>query len=174
MIRVKADMISDLGGSAANEIIGNAIYDPVRRSLLRSHNWNFATEYVELGQLTTTPAFKFQYAYQLPSDCLRVIDLHGTEENFKVIGNKIFTDAESAYLIYIKDVTDTGAFDVLFEECLVLKLAYEACFYITGSAPLTAQLIQEFEMKFKEAKRADGQEDIPDTWTNGTLIDSRF
>lgn len=174
LIRIKADLISSLEGSATNEIIANTIYDSVRRSLLRAHNWNFATEYVELAQLTDSPVFKFDFAYQLPSDCLRVLDLHGTEEDFKVIGNKLYTDTDAAYLIYIKDVTDTGSFDVLFEECLVLKLAYELCFYITGSAPLTAQLLQEFELKFKEAKRADGQEDIPDSWSNGTIIDSRF
>lgn len=44
------------------------IFDEMRDATLEVHNWNFATKRVKLAQLTDTPEFEWDYAYQLPSD----------------------------------------------------------------------------------------------------------
>ena len=45
--------------------------------VLRSHRWNFASARVALSRLAEAPAFGFKYAYALPTDCLRVLEVNG-------------------------------------------------------------------------------------------------
>src|ERR1700692_3849259 len=50
-----------------------AIYEIERDNELRSHLWNFAVKRINLPALTTPPVFGYFAAYQLPDDCIRVI-----------------------------------------------------------------------------------------------------
>ena len=49
----------------------NACYEQIRDMELRKHPWNFARKRTTLAPDATTPSFDFDYAFPLPSDCLR-------------------------------------------------------------------------------------------------------
>ena len=49
-------------------------------SVLRAHPWNCMTKRDTLTQLGTTPKYKFDYAYSLPTDSLRVLSLKEEED----------------------------------------------------------------------------------------------
>lgn len=166
--------ISTLTEDTPNATLCNILYDPIRKSLLRKHYWNFALEQVELAQLSDAPTFEFDYAYQLPSNCLRVIKLYDYSGPWKIIGDKVYTNDTQALLVYLKDFTDTSKFDSLFEECLMLKIAYEICLKLNENDRRAGELKQEFEKSYREAKQVDGMEDYPDQWSDGTWLDSRW
>ena len=46
----------------------NALYEPARDSLLRSHAWNFAITRASLAKATESPAFEFANQFILPTD----------------------------------------------------------------------------------------------------------
>lgn len=133
-------------------------FDKVRDDLLRSHPWNFAIERVQLAALSSTPTFGFTYEFQLPTDCIRVLETSEDEDNWQKEGNKIRADYAPIYIKYIKKVEDPGLWDANFSEVFATKLAADVCFAITQNVALKSQLFAEYEQKLREARSFDGQE----------------
>lgn len=166
--------ITSLTDNTKEAVIFTRIYDIQRQRLLRSHFWNFATVKVQLPQLTQSPAFEYDYAYQLPNDCLRVVRVFNPNSDWRVVGKQIHTNDTTLYLEYISDVTDEGSFDSLFTDAFIIKLAIEMVYSITGSAELLPILRQKFDITMKEAKQYDSMEDFPRQWDDGTWIEHRI
>ena len=74
--------ISSLSDTSTEGKICNAMYDSCRQDLLRKHPWNFAIERVSLAALGAAPEFRYDYQYQAPSDCLRLLTVHDTTNWF--------------------------------------------------------------------------------------------
>ena len=114
-------------------------YPIARKELLEAHAWSFAKKRVELAEVTNTSTV-WEYAYALPSDCLRAlrvlslqtlvdaglsypagvysIDRLVIDEVFTERGSALFdiesgvlrTNEPEAMLLYTYDVTDTTKF----------------------------------------------------------------
>jgi hypothetical protein len=133
-------------------------FEKVRDDLLRSHPWNFAIERASLAALVSAPAFGFNKQYQVPSDCLRVLEIDAEDVEWQKEGNVIVTDSDSLSIKYIKKVTNAGLFDTCFCEVFATKLAADVCFAITQNATLKKTLFDEYMQKLREARSYDGQE----------------
>ena len=127
----------------------NLLYDSARRSALRDFNWNFALAMVRLSRVTYSPV-DFRFAYALPSDCLRVIRLRGGVP-FSVRKDRLYTDAESAELEYVMDVTDESLFDSKFVEAISYKLAAELAMPVKGSSELMASYSNAYSNFIRQA-----------------------
>ena len=59
--------------------VAEAAYDRSLEFCLSLYPWPFALRYAVLAQSADAPAFGYRYAYQLPGDCMRVLDVrhHG-------------------------------------------------------------------------------------------------
>jgi len=174
LIRLGADTITSLTEDSKEGRLANAVYEQVRRDLLRSHPWNFAMKRVVLAALVTDPAFEYTYQYQLPSDCIRVWKLYDSNQTFKVEGGLLLTDESVVNLIYISDETNPELFDSLFVSLMVLKLAKELAFGITGQSSIVQVLEDEFNRLKREAKLFDGQESWPDDLDDGDWLGGRY
>ena len=87
----------------------NRFYSQTRDEVLSGHRWNFAMRRVTLNRLATGPVFEWEFAYQLPVDCLRVVQLNGYEPSeeqgmFAIESDQLLTDAEDALVRYIARV----------------------------------------------------------------------
>lgn len=141
-------------------------YELERDTLLRMHRWNFARARVELTALSSDPDFGWGFQYELPSDCLRVLELNGREalasdDDFVIEGRKILTDADQAQIVYTKRETDVNLYDVLFIEALSYKLAVALCEEVTNSTSKKGALLQMFKDKMSEAGWTDAVETRP-------------
>jgi len=67
------DLVTSLASTDTTSKLLNLHYPIARDALLNEHNWNFAIKRVALALNATEPVFEFTYAYNLPSDYLRVI-----------------------------------------------------------------------------------------------------
>src|SRR5690606_28344431 len=110
-----------------------------------------------------TPPFKYKRYYQLPADYIGFREIYNCEAEFEVFADKkLATDAASPLqLIYTAKITDTGDFDPLFTQILVLHLAIMLSVIIPEQPTLIdrlEQLMKQFEMF---AKQADAQESTP-------------
>lgn len=161
-----------------------ALYPLLREQMLSAHPWNFAMARADISaQLSDTPAFGYDYAYQLPSDCLRVWELYDqyadttsarvwysqsqlsknvsiSEDEWEVEGRELLTDrSENIYIRYIKDVTVTGHFPSMFVECLALRLAAELAVKLAESKSMRAELLNELDkVALPEARRLNAIE----------------
>jgi hypothetical protein len=158
-------------------------YDTVRDEVLRSHRWNFAIRRQTLTALTEVPLFGWSVQYQLPVDCLRVLQLNGYEETeqaglWEVEGGKILTDEDEAQLKYIARITDGGLFDSIFITALAVKLASVIAKPLTGSSSMSQDLISEYErITGPKARRADAFENRIKRkfqWVGSDLVNARF
>lgn len=156
-------LISLADNTRAGRECSNA-YGPARDAVLRDHVWNFAVERAELAELSTAPAWGYAAQYQMPSDCLRLLEVE--DDNlypWKLEGGKILTDAPAPiYIKYLKRVTDTTQFDSLFIHALASRLAYELAEALTQSNTKKDAAAQDYSALLRMAKKADGQENTPD------------
>lgn len=123
-------------------------FDACRDAVLSDFDWNFATKRIALAD-TNMPPSDWQYAYQYPVDCLRIIEIMvpgvrnptaaqrvqyatGIDDT----GRLIYTDQSSAWLKYVSRVTDVNLFDAIFSEALSWRLAAAIGMQLAGSADL--------------------------------------
>jgi hypothetical protein len=143
----------------------NLHFNLTRDALLRQHRWNFAQARVVLSRLVGAPAFQWSSQYTLPSDCLRVLEVNGSEdgdvisEPWVIEGRVILTNATSVNLVYIKSSTNVDNWDGLFIEALALKLAAKISESVRGSTGKTEELIRMLEQVTAPlARRVDANE----------------
>jgi len=149
-------------------------YEHTRDVLLQSHLWNFAMSRKALSRNAVAPVFEYTYQYLLPADCLRVVSMYNESAAFKVEGSNLLTNATAVNLKYISRITNELLFTPLFIESLATRLAAEMEEEITGSTDKSNKLNGEFKVKFKEAKRRDGQEGTPDRVISRGPADFKF
>ena len=73
LLKIGASLISDPAESSAQARVLAALFDSVARQELRKHAWSFAMSRALLPALVTAPTWGYVNAFQLPSDCLRVV-----------------------------------------------------------------------------------------------------
>jgi hypothetical protein len=115
----------------------------------------FAIKRESLSLLSDITVFGFDYAYQLPGDCLSVRKIFNesditddtedtTEYDYNVfrIGDEsktvIATSAENAVCEFLSRVRETTLYSVPFKEALRYKIAENCANYLTGDLSLMA------------------------------------
>ncbi len=150
------------------------MFDAVRDSELRDHQWNFATARASLPELDETPVYEFSKQYQLPGDCLKVIDVDPTGD-WKIEGRRVVTDISAPLRIkYIQRVQDTSSFDALFVEALAARMAQELCEALTQSNSKKRAAQEDYAQAIRRARRADAIEGTADALEETSWIKARF
>lgn len=151
-------LISDPDGQEKGAEYCSQYYDTVRRQLLREYPWNFATKR-SAPALSGTPAYGYQYAYTLPTDCLAWRELSDDNYDWEVESGELLTDMEDATGKYTLDVEDPNQFDSLFVPLFAKRLAIEV---VTAIKPQDGKKLKllwdQAEAILADAKYADAVE----------------
>lgn len=140
-------------------------YEHSRDALMRGHPWNFAVTRATLTEAAEAPDFGPEYAYDLPTDCLRILTLNGIEAEtgqsfYTIESGKLLTDADEALVTYIRKVTDPTEWDANFVEAFALKLASDIALDITQSTEKAGLCLAKFQnVALPEAQLTNTQED---------------
>jgi hypothetical protein len=158
-------------------------YAETRDEVLRHHRWNFAIARDDLSQLPDVPISGYSFQYQLPTDCLRMLELNGFDQQsrpgyWEVEGKRLLTNDETATIKYIRRVTDCNLFDAIFVDALAIKIAAKLCKPLTGSITMAEQFLTEYEkLTGGRARRVDAFEKNKSprpAWVDSALVFSRF
>ena len=141
-------------------------FDQTRDEVLRDYDWNFAMGRVEVSPLSGDTFSPFEYKYQLPNDCLKVIcpidiaseSYQDLREDFLVEGRMLLTNLTPCAIRYTKKITNPTYYDSLFVECLALKLASKIAFNLTGDRNTEINMLNQYLAQLPEAKAIDGGE----------------
>lgn len=175
--------IMSLDDNSPEAALCNRFYEQTRDEVIQSHPWNFAIRRANLSLLAEAPPFGWGYQYQLPTDCLRILQLNGYEVYqadgiFVVEGGKMLTNSDAAQIRYIQRIEDATMFPPLFVEALALKLATRLAKPLTGSASEVERLLAEYERITKPlAIRKDASEGRPKVklpWANSRFVRARY
>jgi hypothetical protein len=154
----------------------SARYDSVRRDVLRGHPWNCAMTMVALAASTTAPVTKYAYAYPLPADCLRLIDVPdmADQDSYDVMSGSVLCDSDPALnIIYVRDLTDPTQFDPSLAKVLGLALAVDICMSLTQSGAIKQAVQADLNALMSEARLVGSQENSPPELDVDVLLRSR-
>jgi len=120
----------------------NLHFDLTREAELSKHNWVFAILSVSVdGTDTGSGDCTLNWAYELPSDCIRPLPLtdngepDGVPISWRQDAGLIYTNMSGPLTIrYLANLTDPNDWDALFTEVLVAALAIKVAHPLTKKA----------------------------------------
>jgi len=138
-----------------------AVYALIRDEVLSTYPWKFASKRQALAELATAPVFGYENAFQIPSDCLRVVETNLDANGYKWSreGDTIVTDQTPMKIKYIQRITDPTKYSSAFVVALSARLEAELAFPCTTDATLAKNKMDiYFKSKLPLAKSMDAQE----------------
>jgi len=195
LVKLGAQPIPSLTSNDPKAAVLNRVYPLLRDKLLRVWRWNFTRVYIELAALTDSPPFEYSYAYQLPSDYLRLelADVSdGTSQavgmpaasigdwnfnrnqDYRIVGRQIWSNVPPPLRIqYAAAITDPTQFDAAFVESFACYIAWQLCEQLTGSSQKRQMAQQEYMVSIREARMTNAVELPPETLPDDTFMQSR-
>jgi hypothetical protein len=154
LTQIGVDLISDVTEETLEARLCNARYEDTRDACLRAQPWNFATVYTTLATTATTPAWRYTYQYELPADCLRVIELGDLSYQYELAADrKLLTNCQAPLSIkYTKKVTDVTLMDESFKQAWATLLASELTLAISKDGPRARTLYELYREKMADAR----------------------
>jgi hypothetical protein len=173
--------ITSLTQATPNANAVNDIYDEIRDDMLE-YPWNFATQRVELAQLSATPAFGFDFAYALPANWAYTISVHDNDAGHGTIDYReeqlsnqkvLATDRTTVFLTYVKKETDPNLMPASFRLALASALARNLAIPLANSNVLEDQLSKRATKDLAKAKSIDAINSFPEPRPRGSWANSR-
>lgn len=182
---IGARSITSLDESTEQARQCSLLFETCRDSVLRAHEWNFATRIKPLAQIANEEAVGWTFVYQYPTKCLYIRRLFteatvksAKPDEFKQViasGNTraIAANIEGAYIEYTEQVVDPAAYDTAFVEALSYKLAAELAQPLTGKAELSTAMLSVYRAMIEDAKRANASEGYEEPVKSSDYVDAR-
>jgi len=147
--------ISSFTEEGAGAVAASNLYESSYLAMLSSHRWNFATTKATLARLTGTPKNEYKYKFQLPADLVSLITTYPAS-NYKILGDKLYTDAATCDIDYIFKVTEDkfpAYFITAFEYYLASRLAVP----VTEDLNKADMMVQLYDRESRKARYTDSQ-----------------
>lgn len=164
-------------------------YRAACQEVLSLGKWRSAQKVKQLAQLSTTPATKWAYGYQLPADYLRMVRFNDTDADnylrdvYDILGNQLVCNFDSVFVQYIADLTNAGEGNDIsvappyLIELMAVKLAQKMVWGLQQSRTLKESLEQEYQQKRRMALAANAKETretLPNPTYDSTWSRARF
>lgn len=157
--KIRGRTITSLNDNSAEARLCKVLYPRIRDAALRKHSWRFAVKRVELGLLSETPAFGFDYAFQLPSDCLKILETDSYEdEDWALEDGKVLANRTTFFCKIIYRQTDASKYDAVFVEYLAYELAAQLALPLTNGTQIAAGMQAKADDILREARSYSAQE----------------
>lgn len=180
--------ILSLDDPSDTAVLLKSVYDIVRDAEISANRWAFAIERKALPALEDAPAFGYLYAYQLPVDCLRLLEAgavwptansadyrFGPNAKWEVSGGAVLSNVPAPLPIrYIRRVEDPARYPAVFIESLACKLAIEICERLAGGSSRREMLWKEYDEAQKTARRVNAIQRAPEYLQDGAWMVSRI
>jgi len=166
--------IQDIDEDSAEAVACKRFYAHTLDVLLQSYPWRFARTTQALAEVANTRADRWGYAYQRPTDCLKVLrvsdvyDLAYMQSDglsviaggyaYDIEGDTVYCGLTPAYLVYTQRLTDPTKFPPLFIEALAWHLAVRLAMPLTRDPKVRADAYQLAVQTFGQAGVADANE----------------
>ncbi len=178
LMLVGAEKLTALTDASKSARLATAMFDIVRDEIFEiGIDWNFAIARSQLSQLSATPAFGYNYQYQLPSGCLRVlacvdegdrelefewrrevyVSVSGTED---VETDVIACDEDELYIKYLRRRTNCGCWPAYFTKLVYLNLALLLCEPLKQDKQKYNQIAVMFDNAIVRAEMANARENV--------------
>ena len=181
------DNINALTDAGAEARACSQFYKHTRDMMLQAYPWRFAGGTVSLAQVTNDKPGQWGYAYQRPTDCLKVRwvrpaysedDLALTRQQeishqYEAEAQRIYCNLSPAFLRYTMLITDPSLFPPLFVDALSWHLATRLAMPLTRDPKVRAEAFQMARMMTGEAQMADANEERETSDHASEMVEAR-
>lgn len=174
------DLCNHALGRLGHQLISNIVTDQtphaaycrlylgaVIEEILGQFDWNGASRRIQLAESAESPVFGFAHAYQLPADFLRLVSAETDAEPYKVEGDRLLTDAEEVYLVYVFRPSEPNQLPHYLKKAIISGLAYRLTTPLSSNEQLKMEIKQEYLDptlgSLEEARRTDARHSDPET-----------
>lgn len=153
--------------AGAHAMLVSMAWDDVLATVLGDHAWQHFIRWEALPRLDKAPAFGPAYAYRLPPDCLRLVDVRSSGDlsapgaDYYLAGQDVYTDASPCYARYVAMDTATQMWPPHFCEAFCLRLAAEIAPGIGTDSGLPIKLRQMYLQSLEMARLTDTAQSQP-------------
>ena len=153
-----------------------SVWELEREAALRDGAWNFAMKRSSLPALTEAPVHGYDAKFELPADCLRLIEIYEvSRDRWQLEGRAILANGLGPLKIrYLSNVTEPEEFDPLFAKAFALRIACAIGNRIAGSAFKEELNWQKYQDALKEARMSDALENPPIEQAESSWIEARW
>lgn len=174
LVKVGADRISSIDEDNKRAKILKATWDETRDAALRAHPWHFAKKRVTLVPIATAPAWGYDYQFNVPNDCLKLLTTEPDDLDFITENSLILANESSLNLLYLYRHVDWSKWDSMFAEAMAWRFASDIAYALTQSIALVQQCEKKFQNMLAEARSANGSEGVikgleADDWTRSRV-----
>jgi len=172
LIKIGVDPIDSISEDTRQAEVLNRIYDNKLDYVLNKHDWDFAIKRDTLAQSTTVPEYEYTYCYQLPTDCIYIIDVY-EDDDWKVEGNFILSDEETCQIKYIYARPSEAYLSPIFCEALEFYIAASVCNLLTDDKGSYDRMMDGYNKVIKDAKWRDSLQKATKYMKEPTVITVR-
>jgi hypothetical protein len=173
LANIGKESIASINEASAEARACLQFYSLVLDTAIQAYPWRWATKTAALAQVTNTKENRWLYAYQRPSDCLkvfRIVDESLAEympygdgvvsggHAYDIEGETIFCDLSPAYIQYVRRVSDPAKFPPMFVDALSMALSARIAYPITRDLKIRADAVTLASQAMELAKAADANE----------------
>ena len=148
--------------------VAAALFDMVYENEIQAVTWRFTCKKAALSQLNQTPVNEWQYAWQIPTDCLSVIGFWGVgpDKLYEIYGgNVLYTNINSnpsvspaSLILEYQFKPDPSTIPSYFSLLVTLALAKHFAKPITESDSNRTKCEQAYEVQRGRAMFADAKQ----------------
>jgi hypothetical protein len=148
----------------------NQVWPGVRDAVLREHPWNCCMTQARLAASAAAPLWKWDVAYTLPADFLRVVAVAAGDESvvteWEVQGRTLLTDAVAPiFIAYVRREPDPTMYDPLLDAALAARMSAALAYPITTSTTLAQAKWTLYVNALAGARGVDAREGQTETVT---------
>lgn len=187
---IGAEPIENIDEGTTNANWCLTYWPQLRKSMIRSHHWNFAEDRGELVPNVVVPPFEFSLSFQLPPDLLKITEFNGfsvivppnstpyyweyIQGRYKIAGRNLFTNDSQAFIVYLKDIENPDLWDAIFYQAAESWLASKLARPIRKDSRLAESLMGvAVNVLLPLGMAVDGQEGSTRKYVNDDLIAGR-
>ena len=176
LVKLGAKNIASMDEDTTESMVAQQLYEPTLQNLLTSYPWRFALQQCALGRLDETPMTDYQYAFQVPNDCLRILSAGQNSKSagltYRLVGQKLYANVPEVVLTYISR-PEESSFPAFFNQALADTLAAEFCLPLTESSARTDYMKKCAKESVAQARLIDSQQSVHPCFQDFSLIEVR-
>ena len=169
---IGAGSISSFDDPGAGAAVAKSLYESLLIALLTNSYWRFAIKKQKLNQLSQTPLNEFTYAFQIPTDSLKIERVFNVK-HYKIFRDLIYTNTSDIDIDYVFR-PDTSALPSYFVLAFTYHLASEFALAVTDNETKNGIYERKYRAALGEAFAADGMQHPQTPIQDNPFTDVRF
>ena len=173
ILNLGGKVISSFDDATTEATLCKNLWTPALDFMLRLHPWNCAIKRVALTASATVPVYEFSAMFDLPSDLLRLLEVEGLRDGFKIERRTLLCDESTINIRHVFRNENVAEWDSLLVRAMTQYMTFELSWPITRKDSVRDTNWKLFTDILRSAKNIDAMEEPQDEVGDSPFISVR-